>query len=58
MEKEVKTVENKRMWEIKQQADKPDALQLYIYGDVKGNRRDQRGVFQAGTCKTYKRDAD
>lgn len=32
-------MENKRMWEIKQQADKPDALQLYIYGDVKGNRR-------------------
>jgi len=32
-------VENKRMWEIKQQADTPGTLQLYIYGDVKGDRR-------------------
>lgn len=31
-------MEHKRMWEIKQQADKPGTLELYIYGDVKGDR--------------------
>lgn len=29
---------NKRMWEIKQQTDHPDMLELYIYGDVQGDR--------------------
>lgn len=33
-------MEHKRMWEIKQQADKPGAMELYIYGDVRGDRRD------------------
>lgn len=33
-------MEHKRMWELKQQADKPGTLELYIYGDVKGDRRD------------------
>lgn len=31
-------MEHKRMWEIKQQAGKPGTLELYIYGDVKGDR--------------------
>ena len=33
-------MEHKQMWEIKQQADKPGTMELYIYGDVRGDRRD------------------
>ena len=33
-------MENKRMWEIKQRADAPDALELYIYGDVENDHHD------------------
>lgn len=33
-------MKNKRMWEIRQQADAPDTLQLYIYGDVEGDGYD------------------
>lgn len=33
-------MKNKRMWEIRQKAEAPDTLQLYIYGDVEGDGYD------------------
>ena len=33
-------MKNKRMWEFKQLADKPETLELYIYGDVEGDGYD------------------
>ena len=32
--------ERKRLWELKQKADAPDNLELYIYGDVEGDSYD------------------
>ena len=37
----MKAVEKrKRLWELKQKADAPDNLELYIYGDVEGDEYD------------------
>lgn len=33
-------MKTRRMWELKQQAERPDALSLYIYGDVEGDYYD------------------
>lgn len=51
-------MENKRMWEIKQRADKPGTLELYIYSDVEGDGYDwwSGKVIESSTSAVHFRD--